>query len=392
MRCLVLCNKVPFPPRDGSSVAIASNVRGLERAGVTVDVVALNTVKHRVRRPRAEGLGPAVTLDSVDADTTPTPIGAAANLLRGSSYLVSRFDQRAMHRRLDALLATRDYDLAVIEGLSMMHYAERLRAAGARVVLRAHNVEHQIWERVARQEPNPLKRCYLREQARRLARFEEAAARRVDLIAAISEEDAAWFAHRSEHVHVMPCGHEVAPLNGAGYGPSDAYHLGSMDWIPNIDGVRWFLKAVWPKVRAQDAGAMFHLAGRQSDDLVDRNGIPGVCVHGEVDDAAAFLRDRGILVVPLRSGSGTRIKIIEAMAHGKPIVSTAIGAEGIPLTSGRDAMLVDDEAGFARALVDLMRSPEKRHALGTSAWRLARERFDESAIAGRFLAALESGR
>jgi hypothetical protein len=209
------------------------------------------------------------------------------------------------------------------------------------------------------------------------------------VVAAITAVDALWLESRASVVVVMPCVYGVLGAAHCAYETSDLYHLGSMDWLPNVVGIRWFANSVWPRVRAGEAGARFHLAGRDSDRIGLNTTIPGFEIHGPVDDAAAFIRDHGILVVPLHAGSGMRIKIIEAMAHGKPIISTRIGAEGIPLTSGHDAILADSAEAFAEAVLLLVRDAGARRRLGGNAWRLARSEFDEAAIARRFLRRLQ---
>ncbi|KAB2817860.1 glycosyltransferase [Phaeocystidibacter marisrubri] len=378
---LILCNKFPFPPRDGSSIAMASNIRGLLSAGAKLTVIALNTDKHYVENPESQ-VPEGIEWHIHPVNTTPSILGALSNLCFSSrSYMVSRFDIEEVREMVKRAIKKREYDAAIVDGLFMMPYADELKSAGIPIVLRAHNVEHHIWNRQIQQETSPLKKWYLNIQNTRLEKYEVAACGQSDSIVAITQEDAKWFAKCSTPVHVMPCG--IQPNSYPEYGSKepDVFHIGAMDWIPNVDGIRWFAQKVWPEILKRDAQAVFHLAGRDSDTLNLHQPQRGFFVEGRVESASDFYAKHGIFVVPLLAGSGMRIKVMEALAYGKAIVGTRVAVEGIPIENGVHAYIADRPEDFAIAVIKLIQDAGERERLGHEARKLAMRIFDENKLA-----------
>lgn len=379
---LLLCNKFPFPPRDGSSIAMASQIRGLIAAGVKLTVVALNTAKHRVENP-LEFSPSEVDWRIFQVDTTPKASTALLNVFSSKSYMVSRFDIDQVHKGLALLLQEKEFDSAIIDGLFMMPYAEQISRAGIPITLRAHNIEHQIWERQIERESSPIKRAYLKLQNSRLYKYEREQSVKADFIVPITGDDAAWFTQLmgKGNVHVMPCGILPEKYPYFGSNAPDVCHIGAMDWMPNVDGITWFAKEVWPKVLQINSQASFHLAGRDSDKLGLHAPQSGFYVEGTVESALDFYSKHGVFVVPLLAGSGMRIKVLEAMAFGKAIVSTSIGVEGIPVDDGVHVKIADSPQAFALAITDLLKDKELRESLGKAARELALRTFDENKLA-----------
>lgn len=378
---------MPFPPRDGSSIAMASLIRGLLHCNVELEVITLNTTKHFVSNAEDAFHHPQLKWHICDVNTTPTAIGALTNLFDSASYMVSRFDRGDVRSKVKEVVQKGPFTQIIVDGLFMMPYIDELKSAGVPVLLRAHNVEHHIWNRLIERESNPLKQFYLRLQNKRLASFEQEYTAQADGIIAITQEDAAWFKKRFPNIRttVMPCG--INPERYPEY-PSrspDIFHIGAMDWRPNVDGIRWFVNEVWPKVYFKSNQAVFHLAGRDSERLELHQPEQGIFVEGSVADAKAFFEKHGIFIVPLHAGSGMRIKVLEAMAYGKAIVTTSIGAEGIPVEPGVDCLMADSADEFARAILQLTESPEMRLQLGSKARQKAFESFDEGQLAEQML-------
>lgn len=385
---LILCNKFPFPPRDGSSIAMASNIRGLQSAGAKLTVVALNTDKHHVENAESH-VPDGIEWHIHNVNTTPTPLGALVNLcLSSTSYMLSRFDLDEVRNSVKKAVTNHNFDAAIVDGLFMMPYADILRSAGVPIVLRAHNVEHHIWNRQIEQESSPLKRWYLTVQNKRLEKYEIAASKAADSIVPITQEDATWFGKFHSSVHVMPCGIQPEMYPEFGSKEPDVFHIGAMDWIPNVDGIRWFAEKVWPKVLKMDTQAVFHLAGRDSENLNLHQPQRGFFVEGRVDSAADFYAKHGIFVVPLLAGSGMRIKVMEALAYGKAIVGTSVAVEGIPIQNGVHAMIADTPDEFAKAIIKLIHEPTERERLGHEARKLAMRIFDENKLAEDLLNSL----
>jgi glycosyltransferase involved in cell wall biosynthesis len=251
--------------------------------------------------------------------------------------------------------------------------------------LRAHNIEHTIWERLAFSTANPLKRWYLNLLAKRLRDFELKNLNKYDGILAITKEEVAKMNAMGAGVPIalIPFGVDISRYNVTAATAADKntlFSLAAMDWQPNIEAINWFLAHVWMKVLQQEPEAVFHLAGRNMPDEFYKLTTPNVVVHGEVPDAIHFMQRNNIMIAPLLAGGGMRVKIVEGMALGKAIVSTAIGAEGVVYTNGKDMLIADTAAEFAAAIVRLLRENELAEKLGKEAKALALSIYSTQAI------------
>lgn len=267
------------------------------------------------------------------------------------------------------------------------------------VVLFQHNVEAEIWRRHAEVARNWLARRYFGGQWRRMVRFEGAACRRFDHVVAVSEADAQLIreAYGAPAVTAVPTGVDVeyfTPRPGVARDPRQLVFTGSMDWLPNEDGVTWFAEAVLPLIRAEVPEATLTVVGRTPSprvrELATRH--PGLTVTGTVDDIRPFLARGAALVVPLRIGGGTRLKIYEAMAMAVPVISTTVGAEGLPLQAGEHFLQADTPASLARACITLLRDPVGAAELGRAGARYVRSRFGWEQVAIQFGAACLAAR
>ena len=356
MKVLFLCNKSPYPPREGAPLAMNANIRALLKAGHQVKVLALNTNKYFIRLediPR--DYREQTSIELIYKDLSIKPLEAFLNLFSSRSFHVDRFISRNFNRRLVQVLEEGDYDIVQLEMLYMTPYLETVRAhSKARVVLRSHNVEHMIWDRITQQTGNPLKKAYLRHLTGKLKNYELGHLNSYDGILTISEHDAAHFrqAGCSIPLAAVPFGVETEEYQPAGdnYEFPSLFHIGSMNWMPNEEGIRWLVNEAWPLIHKKFPEVKLYLAGRMMPDWLNRLKTPGIVVVGEVPDAMEFIHSKAVMVVPLFSGSGIRIKIIEGMALGKAIISTRIGAEGIHYTDGENILIADDAEGFLAAV------------------------------------------
>jgi sugar transferase (PEP-CTERM/EpsH1 system associated) len=309
-------------------------------------------------------------------------------------YAVAKYRSRAFADRLAGLVADGGFDVVVCDFLPpAVNMPRRLPCPS---LLFTHNVEAEIWRRHAETVANPLRRALLAQQHRRMLRFERGALARFDRVLAVSDADARTFARlypgalRSP-VHVVRTGVETdffvpAPAEAV---PTHMVFTGSMDWLPNEDGVTYFCREILPRIRRSEPDATLSIVGRAPTPAVKAlAGIPGVEVTGRVDDVRPHIARAAVYVVPLRIGGGTRLKIFEAMSMAKAVVSTAVGAEGLPVTNGRDIDLADEPSRFAHAVVRLMRDAEARRAMEAAARALVVERYDWSAVAVDFERAL----
>lgn len=384
MKVLMLCNKSPYPAKEGGPIAMNMMVEGLLEQHHTVKVLAFNTNKYGVNsNDLPKDYREATDFETVYADLRIKPIDAFINLFSNKSYHVQRFISKAVHQKLRQILEASPYDIVQLETLFMAPYISTIRKySNARIVLRAHNIEHRIWERIKNSCNNPFKRWYLNHLSQTLKAFELNTINTVDGIAAITHHDAAYFKqHTVKPVISIPFGIDIHQF----YAPkqntpqSTLFHLGSMNWMPNEEGIRWFLNNVWPEVHIQHPDLILRLAGREMPEWLIKTTYSGVEIIGEVENAAQFIQDNGIMVVPLLSGSGIRIKIIEGMSLSKPIITTTIGAEGIHYTHQQDIWIADSPQEFIDGISSLIKAPTLCSSIGNNAHDLIKKehnRFD----------------
>ncbi len=386
MRILQLCNKPPYPPIDGGSKAMHNLTRGLLAAGHQVKVLCISTPKNSLDLAEVpEDYLAKTRIESVYVDTSVNMVDAFTDLLTADNYNISRFFSPDVDIRLIRLLSDEKFDIVQLESLFMTPYIATIRRyTNARIVLRSHNLEHVIQGRIATGEKNFLKRPYRKFLANQLHDYEMAVLDRVDGVAAISPSDATHFAEHGTRTPIatIPFGVEPAEykVDERKHTETIFFHLGSMDWLPNEEGIRWLLDEVWPKVIAERPNARLDLAGnKMPDDLLKRE-QQGVEVRGRVKNALTYMRARQVMVVPLFSAGGMRVKIIEGMALGKAVVSTPIGAEGIDHTEGLNILIARNATEFAKHLVALDGSPDYMRMLGLEARKLVENAYSDDRI------------
>lgn len=300
-------------------------------------------------------------------------------------YAVSKFTSQEARRIVREKLDSREFDVAVCDFLAVSHnFPKQLNTP---TVLFQHNVEASLWQRQAQCEQNWLKRLLFKLEATKMKRFEAAAVRRFRHVIAVSEADKKLMsAAAPSDISVVPTGVNLQEFSGAGSSePSGnvVMFTGSMDWEANVDAMRFFCADIWPRVRSKIPDAKFLIVGRNPDPLVKKLASDSVEVTGSVPSVIEYLMTAAVFVVPLRVGGGTRLKIFEAMAMGKAIVSTAIGAEGLDVRGGEDIVFADDASDFADRVVELLGDKARREQLGKAAADTARK-YDWSIIAPRF--------
>jgi polysaccharide biosynthesis protein PslH len=308
---------------------------------------------------------------------------AAGNLLARLPLSVTRYESAAMRRVMANLMAA-DFDSVVCDFLTP---AANIRDL-TRCVLFEHNVETVIWERHAEAASNAVARWYMREQARRMFDYESEVCRVVRHVVAVSPKDAEYFrnAFGLADVSQVPTGVDIDAFQRPDRvePTSDLVFTGSMDWMPNIDGVVWFVNEAMPLVWKEWPECTLAVVGRKPPARIQRlSEDPRVRVTGTVPDVKPYLWGAKAAVVPLRIGGGTRLKIYEAMAAGLAVVSTTIGAEGLPVEQGRHILLADDAAGMAGACLRL-RCGNEREQLAANAFGLVRGRFSWDTVSREF--------
>jgi glycosyltransferase involved in cell wall biosynthesis len=286
------------------------------------------------------------------------------------------------------VVASGGVDLCVGDFLAAMPNIPR-DLGGVPLVLFEHNVEHMIWRRICQAERRAAVRSLLEVEWRKMRRYEALACHRARLVLAVSEADRDRLRSRAPgaRIEAVPTGVDIAYFapNGAPEVQDELLFTGSMDWQPNEDAMAYFVGRILPAIRREMPGVRMTIVGRNPRKrLRELAGPAGVTVTGTVEDIRPFMARAAVYVVPLRIGGGTRLKVFEALAMGKAVVSTSIGVEGLPLAPGREFALADDPDEFARSVVSLLRDPAKRCTLGAQGRQLVVDRYSWSEIARVF--------
>ncbi len=380
MRILLLTPRLPWPPIDGGRIAMGRLALGLAHAGADVEIVSLNPRKHRAAVITAQ-----LPVQAIDIDTSRV-VGPAFRAMSGNiSFVAGRFVSRPFREAIRAALRRLEPDIVQIESPFLLPYAETVRSdSSARVALRSLNVEFRIWEGLARNERNPLRRFALRRVAASLRAFELRHLDTPDAVIPISPADADDFRSLgcSRPMHVVPCGITLSDPASDGPEAGTVGFIGSLDFRPNQDAVTWILDEMWPRVIRLAPEARLSIAGSGPPDwLRKRAHALNIEILGDVDDAQAFMRRMSVVIAPLFAGGGMRIKVLEAMALAKPVVATALGAGGIDVETGRDIILAEDPMAFADAVSRLLRDAGMAAAIGNAARNTIKERYDSDTLA-----------
>ena len=390
MKILLLCNKPPYPASEGGPMAMNSIITGLLDAGHQVKVMAINSDKYHVKASDIpDDYKKKTGIELIKVDLRVRPMKAFLNLFTKKSYHVERFISERLKKKLKQLLEKEHFDVVQLEMLYMTPYVETIREnSKAMIVLRAHNVEHKIWERIAKETKFFLKRWYINHLAKTLKEYELNALETVDGIAAITRKDAAFFRkYCSKPIIDIPYGvypEEFTPKYEI-EGKPKFYHIGSMNWMPNEEGIRWFIDEVLPKTVEKVPDFVYHLAGRSMPEWLTTLKSLHVNVIGEVPDAKAFVAQHDVAIVPLLSGSGIRIKIIESMAMGKTVITTRVGAEGILYDEDVNIIIAENKAKMVEAIRSLNENPQNAVRIGHAARKLVEETYDNRKIIARLL-------
>ncbi len=389
MKVLFLTPQVPYPPRQGAAIrnwGLISELTKRHRVAALSFLAAGQT---------PEAVAPLQTPCRVEIETVPLPRRSLGERVRAmfttrQPDMALRLATESYARRLTDWLAREPFDVVHVGGIEMAPYLDVVEVARPRplVVFDDLNCEYLLQKRAFLTDVrSPLRwvgAAYSLVQWRRLRRYEAQVCRRADRVIAVSEADAVKLRDlvAGRDVFVVPNGVDtrVYRPEASRAGPLAGDTLvftGTMDFRPNVDAVLWFARRVLPLVQEEVPGTRFLVVGqrphRRLDSLRDN---PAVTLTGWVEDTRPYIARAVVYVAPLRIGGGTRLKLLEAMAMGKPVVATRLGAEGYPVTEGRELLLADTPADFAAAVVRLMRDPQRRAELGRAGRAFVEERYD----------------
>jgi glycosyltransferase involved in cell wall biosynthesis len=392
MKILQVTNKVPYPTKDGGAIACMNLTKGFAHLGHDVTVLTMNTLKHHVTEDEIpESVKDIAKFELVDVPARINIIGALANFIfSGKPYNAVRFIDRKFGKALAQLLDENTYDVIQLEGLYVCPYIPIIRRKSkATIVYRSHNIEFEIWERAA-QMASGLRKFYLRNLSKRIKRFEMALINHYDLLVPITERDGELLDNlgntRKKHISQTGIDASVLVPNSKNLEHPSLFHIGSLEWAPNQEGLVWFLANCWAEIHQKYPSLRFYIAGRNAPLwLQNKFSLPNVIFEGEVADAYQFINSKSIMLVPLFSGSGMRIKIIEGMALGKSIVTTPIGAEGIGVSANENIVIAENAAEFVSKISQLVEDQDFYERIGRNAIEFILEKFDNLAAAAKLI-------
>ena len=393
MKVLQLTHKPPVPSIDGGCLAMRQLTTSLVKAGVEVKVLSLATAKHPV------GCGEEFTkyrvqtnFEAVFVNTKITIPKIVNSLLNKSSLQADRFFSKEMEQKLEVLFLKEKFDVIILESVFVGNYIETIRKhSQARILMRVHNIEYLIWERLTKQTKNPLKKAAFRYLATSLKRFELSLFPKIDGYMPITEVDHQFFQRKFPALSstVIPFGIDLSlypyQKHKIDENRISLFHIGSMNWQPNIEGMTWFLENVWKKVTEKHPQLSLALAGKGNKELFGNKNFGNVQVFDFVANAQQFMNEHDIMVVPLLSGSGMRIKIMEGLALGKPIITTTTGAEGIEITDKENIFIADTPEEMVQIIDFCVKNVKQCEETGKNARKLIENNYAQEKITPKLL-------
>ena len=388
MRVLLITKKLPFPARDGETIALTNMLDHYKAIGATLTVMSMQTPKHPYGTENIPESYSHVSFHVVNVAMESPRWRYFSNLFSRQPIHVERFYQPSFAKALEALLSSSYFDIIQLEGLVLLSYLPIIRKASkARVIYRSHNVEGLIWQRLSGSSKGLFFRWYYNLQGRRLWRWERENFDTADAVLAISRDDADTYSKWNPRFSVsyLPVSMPAIPESNSGPIPTSAAFIGALDWLPNRNGLERYLQDAWPGVVEAMPEATLHIAGRHAPDNWPAVLPPGVIWHGEVENAHAFMQQYAVVVVPLWAGSGLKIKVVEAIAAGIPVVTTPVGAEGLPEGAAALLQVGNTSKELAAVTIACLQEPDKARAQAEQLRAFVRKDLSASAVQATLL-------
>jgi glycosyltransferase involved in cell wall biosynthesis len=395
VKILFLTSRVPFPPNSGYPIVVYNTVKGLLKLDADISLFSINPTKDKVDVDDIyDPVFDKINFHSYGIDTEVNIWGAFFNIFSNQSYNVSRYFDDEAAKLLENLLREQEFDIIQFEGLFVVPYLDIVKAnSKAKLIYRAHNIEFDVWERLAAREQFRPRRKYLEFLSRRLKVYETEQINRFHQVFSISEPDRQniLLMGCQTRLDVFPVAIDFEKYNVDITKTSfpTLFHLGAMDWRPNKEGLEWFLDEIWPDIEKLSGELRFYIAGRNMQKQFFDYDSENLIVEGEIFDAVEFMNSKAIMIVPLLSGSGMRVKIIEGMAMQKCIIATSMAAEGINCKNGKDILIADTPDEFYRSILKCITQPDKWREIGANARKTAERDHEINSNAKRMLAIYE---
>jgi len=382
MKILQITPRIPYPPDDGGKIGIFNITKYLSMREHKITLLSLDSIPVK----DLLGLEKFCDVKAIFADTSNSYLKMFLNLFSLSPYTMSKYYAKNFEAELYNSLEKNHFDIVHIDHLHMASYGKMIKNNfNIPIVLREHNVETTIMQRYLQEAPNLLKRAYAGIQFKKVYKYESKTLEIFDKCLMITKEDEKRIKQMNPKVKtaVVPAGVDTSKFCPMDI-PEEPYSIvfvGSMDWPPNVDGVIWFYKKIFPLIKGKNPQVKFYVVGKnpplEIKNIVDKN----VVVTGYVDDVREYIAKAEVFIVPLMVGGGMRIKILNALAMGKAVVSTSVGCEGIDITNGENICIENGEEEFAGKIIGLMLDREKRERIGKNGLELIRNKYTWEKIA-----------
>jgi len=388
MKILQITHKPPVPSVDGGCLAMSQITSCLLSAGVDVKVVSVSTAKHPIIASNEfVEYQEKTNFESVFIDTKITVCKIIAALIKNSSLQANRFISKEMNNKLKTVLLKEKFEVVILESVFVGNYIETIRKySQARIFLRVHNIEYLIWKRLAKQTKNLFKKAAYSYLACTLKRFELSLFNKIEGYLPITEVDHTFFKAKFPNLRSKAIPFSIKLSDYQYHEPEiednkiSLFHLGSMIWQPNIEGMIWFLDNVWKTMAEKYPQLSFVIAGKGCKTMMNNKSYKNLQVFDFVEDAQQFIKEHDIMVVPLLSGSGMRIKIMEGLALGKPIITTSIGAEGIDITDKENIFIADTPEEMIQSIGFCVKNVQKCEEIGKNARKLIENKYTQEII------------
>lgn len=393
-KVLIVTNRVPYPLKDGGNLAMQAMIEGYHRAGWQVFLLSMNTTRHHIKEEQLHRLfNHLYAFKWVEVDNSLKPLDIVKNFLfsKEPEHAI-RFYNESFRQNLKEALVSFNPDVVQVESVYLSTYLPAIREySNAIKVLRMHNVEYQIWQGLSKKYKNRLKQFYFNSLTERIRNFERAAWLEYDLLLPITEKDA-YLVERLEEVKdliIAPFSIDIDKIKPGRNERWVGYHIGAMDWIPNRESIQWFLDRAWPKIHREMPDFEFYFAGRKMPEEFKSLKLPGVHCLDEVQSAEDFIADKKILIVPIWTGGGIRVKILEAMAAGKIVITTASGIKGIEAKAGEHYLVARKPEDFERAIKWCLDNKPAAEEMASKARELVKEKYEQGMVINKVTNELE---
>jgi glycosyltransferase involved in cell wall biosynthesis len=376
MRILYLSQKPAYPQIDGGTNAIARLMEQLMSLDDnTIDYLCYSTEKHPFDALKfPDSWQNNLSIEAIPLENQVKFLELLRYFFSSKAYPIERYRKRNVLRALHDKLSNSAYDVLILDGLYSTAYLEEIKQRfSLKIFYRCHNVEHQIWKELGEQSNNLLKKIYFRRIAKQVKAYELKLMSSIDKVLPVSPIDEAFFTTNSEVESTLIPIVQKQQFESFSYQENSLFFIGNMDWKPNAEGVKWFVKNVFVPLKSQNIKLTFHIAGMEKGQLNAIKNIEGVVLHGFVEDLSQFIRTKGLFVAPLLSGSGIKVKVGEVLSHGVPFVLSEKAAEGIGFT--KEITFFSTVENAVQNIQEVLNDSEKAKNIGNKGFELIAEKF-----------------